>query len=95
MGALRDLATNDDNKAEIAAAGAIPPLVALLGAQSAAATQEAAAWALRDLSFNADYQAEVSCLRRNPPPCGFAGCTEHCYCAACGSGDTLCPCQQR
>ena len=42
------------------AAGAIPPLVALLGTGSTAALQEVAACALRNLALSAENQAVVA-----------------------------------
>ena len=58
-GALRSLAFHTENKAKIAAAGAIPPLVTLLGAHTMAAAQEAAAGALRCLSSHDGIEVEV------------------------------------
>jgi hypothetical protein len=49
---LRSLAANPENKVKIVAAGAISPLVALLGPQSSAGVQEQAAGALRNLALN-------------------------------------------
>ena len=53
-GALWNLALNNDNKDKIAAAGAIPPLVALLGPQSSSGVQQHAAGALWNLALNND-----------------------------------------
>ena len=51
-GALTNLAdTHEDNQATIAAAGAIPPLVKLLGSKSAS-EQEEAAGTIMNLSAN-------------------------------------------
>ena len=52
--ALKNLAANADNKVKIAAAGAIPPLVALLGPQCSAGVQEQAAGALRNIAWSSD-----------------------------------------
>ncbi|KAG1661098.1 hypothetical protein FOA52_012087 [Chlamydomonas sp. UWO 241] len=53
--ALRSLARrNSQNQVAITAAGAIPPLVKLLGADSSAAVQQAAARALRSLAWSDD-----------------------------------------
>ena len=51
---LLALTRSADNRAKIAAAGAIPRLVALLGTQSTAAVQVAAALVLEELALNAD-----------------------------------------
>ena len=50
---------NDDNEAELVAAGAIPLLVALLGPKRTAAVREAAAGALMNLITNADSTAKI------------------------------------
>ena len=51
---LLALTRSADNRAKIAAAGAIPRLVALLGTQSTAAVQVAAALVLEELALDAD-----------------------------------------
>ena len=51
--ALRFLAFNAANQVTIAAAGAIPPLVALLLSEGSDSGKENAAAALRNLAFNA------------------------------------------
>ena len=48
------------NKVRIAAAGAIPPLVALLGPHSSAEVQEQAAGALSILAFNDDNKVKIA-----------------------------------
>ena len=62
------LSVNADNKVKVAAAGAIPPLVALLGSGTSAAVQMAAAIALGNLSANnADSQVMVAAAGAIPP----------------------------
>ena len=58
-GALWNLALNNDNKDKIAAAGAIPPLVALLGPQSSSGVQQHAAGALWNLALNNDNKVKI------------------------------------
>ncbi|KAG1654800.1 hypothetical protein FOA52_007879 [Chlamydomonas sp. UWO 241] len=59
-GALARLAINADNQATIAAAGAIPPLVQLLGARSPSDVQKHAAAVLVILAQKADKVAMVA-----------------------------------
>jgi hypothetical protein len=51
-GALQNLAAYPENNIEIVAAGAISPLVALLGPLSSAGVQDPAAGALRNLALS-------------------------------------------
>ena len=67
--AFKNLAMVGVNQVKIAAAGAIPPLVALLGAQSTAAVQEQAALALHNLTIN--WVATVCGLGRNGEDAGL------------------------
>lgn len=52
----RSVPPADDNKIAIAAAGAIPPLIALLALPSLN-VQRSAAWALRNLAWNSEHAA--------------------------------------
>ena len=63
-------AKNDlDTPAEIIAAGALPPLVTLLGAHSTAAVQEVAAGAIFFLAFdNADNIIKIAAAGAIPVP---------------------------
>ena len=57
--ALWNLACYDGNRAKIAAAGAIPPLVAMLGPKSSSKVQEVAAGALWNLAYNIDNKVKI------------------------------------
>ncbi|KAG1675581.1 hypothetical protein FOA52_014169 [Chlamydomonas sp. UWO 241] len=61
------LSENADNVATIAAAGAIPSLVQLLKATSAAEVQLSAAGALHNLAQNADNQVMIAAAGSIPP----------------------------
>ena len=50
---------NNNNDVKIADAGAIPPLVALLGPRSSSDLHEQVAWALRYLSANNDNKVKI------------------------------------
>ena len=65
-GLARLSANNADNKVMVAAAGAIPPLVALLRSSSAC-VQRSASGALRNLSFNDDNRIKVAAAGAIPP----------------------------
>ena len=65
-GALRSIAYDADNKVKVAAAGAIPILVRLLGSSSAA-VQEVAADTLWILAYNADNKNKVATAGAIPP----------------------------
>ena len=54
------MAGDDDSRDKIIAAGAIPPLVALLGTQSPATVLDVAVKALHNLVSNADNQMKVA-----------------------------------
>ena len=71
--ALRNFADNSDNKVKIATAGAIPPLVVLLGPQCSARVQDQAAWALRNLAVNADNKVKVAAAGAIPPLVALLG----------------------
>ena len=59
-GVLHNLAAfNTDNKVKVAAAGAIPPLVAMLGAPSMAGAQEMAALALGQLAMDPENHVSI------------------------------------
>ena len=65
-GALRNLAMNDQNKAAIAAAGGIPPLVALVTSGSDSAKAQAAC-ALENLAPNDQNMAAIAAAGGIPP----------------------------
>ena len=64
---------NDDNEAELVAAGAIPLLVALLGPKRTATVREAAAGALMNLITNADSTAKLVAAGGIPPLVALLG----------------------
>lgn len=71
--ALADMAgLGADNCANIAAAGAVSPVVALSGAASSAEVQ-AAAWALRAFADNADNRRQVGAGGAVPPLVALLG----------------------
>ena len=71
---LNNLAVNADNKVRIASAGAIPPLVALLGPQSSEGVQEYAGLALSSLcSNNDDNRVMVAAVGAIPPLVALLG----------------------
>ena len=71
--ALRCLAINADSHDKVIAAGALPALVALLGARSASAVQEVAAGVLWNLSFNADNHVKIAAAGAIPPLVALLG----------------------
>ena len=60
VGALHCLAGHANNEVRIAAAGAIPLLVALLGAHNTAVVQVKAAWVLRSLVCSTDNKVKIA-----------------------------------
>ncbi|KAG1667229.1 hypothetical protein FOA52_009794 [Chlamydomonas sp. UWO 241] len=67
------LALNADIKVIVSAAGAIPPLVQLLGPGSSALAQEIAAGALMSLALNADDKVTIVAAGAIPPLVQLAG----------------------
>ena len=73
---LADVKTTDnylDSLAKIVATGVVPPLVALLGAQSTAEMQEMTAHALFSLAINADNHAKIAAAGAIPPLVALLG----------------------
>ena len=71
MHALWILTDDADNQVEVAAAGAIPRLLALLGTHSTTAVQEVAAGVLAKLTANADNRFAIK-----SDPCAFSTLSE-------------------
>ena len=77
-GTLRHLALDDDLKRRIVAAGALPPLVALLGPRNKATVQELAAGALCRLAYDDDIKMKlVGAGALYLPPGGVVGPSAH------------------
>ena len=73
-GTLCALANSADNRVKLAAAGAIPPLVALLDAhQSTTAIQDFAARALHNLAISPDNQVKIAAAGAIPLLCALLG----------------------
>lgn len=81
---MYNLASHADYQVEVAAAGAIPPLVALLEPRNSAGVQKQAARALLNIAVNVDNKAKVAAAGGIPPPGGAFKWTEASGCDGAG-----------